>query len=384
MECGAAINQFLVVAADRATFAGWQVLGVLKTEAAQIGERAAFLPLVLRQPSLARIFDNAKIVLPGNGVDGIHVTRHAEDVNRQDQLRAIRDSTLDRGRIHRQCGGIRVGEDRQSLVDQNCVIGRNERVGGHNHFITRVQADCMKCRDQGGRSTGRGEAAPGRRAAWRSPPRILRYCRRHCPGTSVRFAGSRESSVPTIAATPAILAKRRCGRAFPPRGQACRSRLLSASWTSDPPGAPSRRPPCLRNVVESGRHSWLCFLLWTREQNHANTNTNWNETWPFSPFCWSVPQFRERVRRAEAPPRFRATDTRAIDPAANQPDHPAAQLSPSHTIPQFDQFEIECLDRRFLRNQRPLGSFEDASHRPGAGLTTTRCATTSRDSFFAP
>jgi nicotinamidase-related amidase len=61
-----------------------QVLGLLEAEAAQLGDGAQFLALVLGQVGLGGVFDDRQLVLLGDGVDLIHVTRHAVDVDRHD------------------------------------------------------------------------------------------------------------------------------------------------------------------------------------------------------------------------------------------------------------------------------------------------------------
>ena len=140
------------------------MLGVLKTEAAQVAQRSALAALVLGQPGLTSILDHAQAVFLGDRVDGVHVACHAVDVNGQDGPGAFGDPTLDGSGVHRQRGRISVGEHGQGLVRQDHVIRCNERVGGNDHFVTGIYTHCV----QGGEQRGRvGEpSAPRGRAGF--------------------------------------------------------------------------------------------------------------------------------------------------------------------------------------------------------------------------
>ena len=65
----ALLDQFVAVREDRAAFAGIEVLGPLKAEAAQIAERAHFAAAPLSQVRLAGVFEHGDLVPGGNGCD---------------------------------------------------------------------------------------------------------------------------------------------------------------------------------------------------------------------------------------------------------------------------------------------------------------------------
>ena len=153
--------QFVAVARDGASFAGRQVLRVLETEAPQVAQHPALAALVFGQPGLASVLDDGQLVLAGNGVDRIHVAGHAEDMHGQDGSGAVGDPALDRRRVHGQRGRVRVGEHRQRFVDQDRVVGRNERVGRNDHLVAGIHAHDVQSDQQGSRAAGRRQAAFG-------------------------------------------------------------------------------------------------------------------------------------------------------------------------------------------------------------------------------
>ena len=147
------------------------MFGVLETEAAQVTERAALAALVFAQPRLAGVLNNGEIVFLGNRVDRVHIARHAVDMHRHNGAGSFGDPTLDRSRVHRQCGRICVGEYWQGLVHQDRVVRGDERVGRDDHFVASIHAHHVQRGEQGSRAAGRGHAALGAEQFLRRPPR---------------------------------------------------------------------------------------------------------------------------------------------------------------------------------------------------------------------
>ena len=165
VEGVALVNQFLAHARDRAAFAGRNVLGFLEAEAAQVADRAALAALVFGQPRLAGVLDHRQLVLAGDGVDRVHVARHAEDVHRHDGARALGDAALDRGRVHGERGRVGVGEYRQGLAREDGVVAGDEGVGRDDHLVAGVHVHDVQADDQRRGAAGGGQAASWRRAA---------------------------------------------------------------------------------------------------------------------------------------------------------------------------------------------------------------------------
>ena len=161
VEGVALVDQLLAHAGDGAAFAGRNVLGFLEAEAAQVAERAALAALVLRQPRLAGILDHGELVLAGDGVDRVHVARHAEDVHRHDGARPLGDPALDRGRVHGQRGRVGVGEHRQGLAAEDRVVAGDERVGRDDHLVAGVHVHDVQADHQRRGAAGGGQAALG-------------------------------------------------------------------------------------------------------------------------------------------------------------------------------------------------------------------------------
>ena len=155
------IQQLNSVAGDGPALAGGNVLGLLEAEAAQIAQRAALATLVFAQPRLAGVLNDGQVVFLGDSVNRVHVAGHAVNVNRQNGAGPFGDAALDRSRVHRQRGGVRVGEHRQCLVHQNGVIGCTERKGRSDHFVTGVHAHDIQGGHQRGGAAGGGHAAFG-------------------------------------------------------------------------------------------------------------------------------------------------------------------------------------------------------------------------------
>src|SRR5258707_10720717 len=108
------VDQFLAHASDRATFAGRNVLGFLKAEAAHVANRAALAAFVFRQPGLTGILDYSELVLARDGVERVHVAWHAENVHGHDRASAFGDPALNGRRVDSKRRWIGVGKHRQS------------------------------------------------------------------------------------------------------------------------------------------------------------------------------------------------------------------------------------------------------------------------------
>jgi hypothetical protein len=77
-------------------------------------------------------------MLPGDSIDRVHVAGHAVYVDGQNRLRAVGDAALDGRGIHRERGRISIGENGQSFVDQDGVVGGNEGKRRDDHFVAGI------------------------------------------------------------------------------------------------------------------------------------------------------------------------------------------------------------------------------------------------------
>ncbi|MCZ7640155.1 MAG: hypothetical protein M5U12_31350 [Verrucomicrobia bacterium] len=118
-------------------------------------------PLVLGEPGLAGVLDHREAVFAGDGVDGVHVARHAVDVDREEGAGAVGDAAGDRGGVEGERGGIGVREDRQGLLEENGVVSGDEGIGRDDDLVTRVHVHDVEGDEQGGGAAGGGEAALG-------------------------------------------------------------------------------------------------------------------------------------------------------------------------------------------------------------------------------
>ena len=137
--------------------------------------RAALAALVFGEPRLAGILDDGELVLPGDGVDRIHVARHAEDVHRHDRARALGDAALDGRRVDRERRRVGVGEHRQRLAAEDRVVAGDEGVGRDDHLVAGVDVQDVQADHEGGGAAGGGQALLGAeqraRRRSRTPPR---------------------------------------------------------------------------------------------------------------------------------------------------------------------------------------------------------------------
>jgi hypothetical protein len=125
----AAIDEFLAEAGDGAAFAGGEVFGFLEAETAEVAEDTAFAAMIFGEPGLAGVLDHREVVLAGDGVDGIHVAGHAEDMHRHERPGAVGDAAGDRGGVDGERGRVGIGEHRQGVVGEDGVVRGDEGVG---------------------------------------------------------------------------------------------------------------------------------------------------------------------------------------------------------------------------------------------------------------
>ena len=137
------------------------MFGFLETEAAEVAEDTAFAAMVFGKPRLAGVFNHGEVVLAGDGVDGIHVTGHAEDMHRHESARTVGDAAGDRGGVDGQSGGISIGEDREGLAGEDGIVACDERVGRDDDFVPGVHVHDMQTDGERGGATGGGQAAFG-------------------------------------------------------------------------------------------------------------------------------------------------------------------------------------------------------------------------------
>ena len=296
VEGVALVDQFLAHARDRAAFAGRNVLGFLEAEAPQVADRAALAALVFRQPRLAGILDHGQLVLAGNGVDRVHVARHAEDVHRHDGARPLRDAALDRGRVHGERGRVGVGKDRQGLAGEDGVVAGDEGVGRDDHLVAGVHVHDVQADDQRRGAAGGGQAALGAQQFGVAPLEV-----RHVLGGAAKPSAAppdlEQLRLPGFAplrpaepTRPGGRACRRAGPAWPPRRRtpAAPGPRRASSGQRNPP--PLVRMKLRRVNVRSSFMALLPRFGWFRDTASALSIVSavllychsWFSAYPFS------------------------------------------------------------------------------------------------------
>src|SRR5689334_9350727 len=79
------------------TLAGGDVLGGVKTEAAEVAERARLATVILSLNRVRAVFDDAQSVFACDREQLVHIARTAGEVNGQNRFGSRRDATLDVG-----------------------------------------------------------------------------------------------------------------------------------------------------------------------------------------------------------------------------------------------------------------------------------------------
>ena len=89
--------------------------------------------------------------------DRIHVAGIAQHVNRHDGARPGRDPALDIRRVNVQTG-VDLGKHRHQSEKNRGTIGGDERVSGHDYFVSWLQSDGQQTAHQraGARTGGQG------------------------------------------------------------------------------------------------------------------------------------------------------------------------------------------------------------------------------------
>ena len=103
--------ELFAVGDDNAAVARRHVLRLLKTETADVAERADVTPFVFGRVGLSAVFDQNHIVSFGDLSDPVHLARTPEQVNEDNRPRAFRDTRLDGLRCHVQCDRIDIREN---------------------------------------------------------------------------------------------------------------------------------------------------------------------------------------------------------------------------------------------------------------------------------
>jgi hypothetical protein len=118
-----------------------EVLGRIEAEAADVTEAAGAAAMPGREDRLGGILDDGHAGPAGDGQQGVHVGRPAEEVHRDDRLAAAADLPLDVGRVDEVGRRVDVGEDRHRPEAGHGAGRGEERVGGQHDLVAGADAE---------------------------------------------------------------------------------------------------------------------------------------------------------------------------------------------------------------------------------------------------
>ena len=133
--------------AERAEILGW-----IEAERGRVSERADRSTVVLRAVGLGAVFQDLQAVASRSLPDAVHVGRVAVEVHDQDRLCVWRDAAVDLARVKRVRRGVDVAEHRPSAGCHNRGHRRYAGVGGHQHLVAALDAECLEADTQRVRS----------------------------------------------------------------------------------------------------------------------------------------------------------------------------------------------------------------------------------------
>ena len=136
---------------DRPALAGRHLLVRVEGPDRRMAVRAERPPFVARPQSLARVLDERQAVLVADRAQLVELAWVAEDVDRDDRLRALGDRRLDGRRIEVERVRIDVGEDRRRAFVDRAVRRSDERVRRRDHLVARPDAGEPHAEMQAGR-----------------------------------------------------------------------------------------------------------------------------------------------------------------------------------------------------------------------------------------
>ena len=130
-----ALDEAFVIDHQRAAFAAQQVLGFVKTEAAEMPDGAEIAAFVRRQQRLRGILDHQQVMALRDRHDGIHLAGQAGVMHHRNRLGARRDRGFDQFFVDIDGVGAHVDEHRHRAAQGKRVCRRYESVGRHDDFV---------------------------------------------------------------------------------------------------------------------------------------------------------------------------------------------------------------------------------------------------------
>ena len=144
----------LGVRRDHPALARRHLLVRIEREDGRGAMRAESRAAVVGSERLARILDQRETVPRGELAQRVELARIAEDVDRDDRLRPLRDRRLHGRGIEVQRRRVDVREDRRRALVDEAVRRRGERVRRRDHLVARPDAGDPAEQMQPGRAAG--------------------------------------------------------------------------------------------------------------------------------------------------------------------------------------------------------------------------------------
>jgi len=142
-----------------------EVLAGIKAEARGVSEGAHALSAPRRAVCLGGILDHFQIVPASDLENGIHVAGLAVEMHGNDGARVRGNSGFDLFRIDDERVFLDIEEDGLGAGRGNRFRGRNERMGGRDHFVPDADAERLQCQAQRVSSVPAAGAVQVRRGA---------------------------------------------------------------------------------------------------------------------------------------------------------------------------------------------------------------------------
>ena len=144
---------------DHSAVAGADHLAWVERETGGIAMRLADpfpepFPLDLAAARAGRVFDQRKIVAPGDRHDALQIARQSHLVDDQQCTRLLGDRRLDKSRVDVVGVRLDVDEDRRSAAVADAVGGGDVRVTDRDNLIARLHAGNQKGQVQCCRTVG--------------------------------------------------------------------------------------------------------------------------------------------------------------------------------------------------------------------------------------
>src|ERR1051325_1822946 len=140
-EAACGPRQFFVVGCDHAAFAaGGKGLVLTETAAGDAAECAGLFTLIDPAEGLRVVFDDVKVVFPGQGVDFVHVAYVAVEMDGHDGPGALIDQFRRRLYVEAMVIEVHVGKARDGASLDHGETGSDKGVAGNNDLIARTDA----------------------------------------------------------------------------------------------------------------------------------------------------------------------------------------------------------------------------------------------------